>query len=76
MAARAHAQVDVRRRQAQFLEKDAGHIVVVVLTGVEQALLDRGVASHFGHQRGHFHQVGASAHDVQYSDDCPSNSRE
>jgi len=58
----AHLQVHVRFRDTQFLEKDAGHPIVVVLPGVDQELLltdlPQGLADRSG-----FDELGTGAND-------------
>ena len=64
VGARADTEVDVRLRDAELPEEDVGHLVVVVLTGVDEQLLDvvRAEPLEDGRRLG---EVGASTGHVQ-----------
>ena len=62
MAAAAHAQVVVRLGQAQLVEKDVGHLGVVVLAGVDDAAVDLAAGIEGAVEGADLHEVGAGAY--------------
>ncbi len=66
MRPRANRQVHVRSGNAELLKEDVRHIGVVVLASMDERLND--VLARFKrvHHRRHFHEIWASADDVQY----------
>jgi len=58
VAPRSHTEVHVRLGQVQLGEEDLGHVVVVVLPGVDEALLD-GVVGESGDHRRRLREVRA-----------------
>ena len=63
VAARPDLQVDVRLRQAELAEEDLGHLLVVVLAGVDEQLLDAELVEG-GDDRGGLREVRACACDM------------
>lgn len=60
-------QVDIRPGHAQVDEEGAAHLLVVVLAGVDQEMVNPfGIPVHGLDDRGHFHEVRASTNDVKY----------
>jgi hypothetical protein len=57
----AHLQVHVRLRNTQFLEKDAGHPIVVVLPSVDQELVMTGLTQGLADRSG-FDELGTRSH--------------
>ena len=69
--AAADFQVDVGLGHAEIVEEGFAHLLVVVLAGVDEEVLDLlGVFVHGLDDRGHFHEVGAGTDDV---DDFQNN---
>ena len=63
VGARADAEVHVRLAQPEVLEEDLGHARVVVLAGVDEALIGAARGERAHHRRD-LHEVGACADDV------------
>ena len=59
------AEVEVRPRQVEVAEEDRGQRVVVVLAGVDEALVDAAGGERADDRRG-LHEVGPGADDVCY----------
>jgi len=57
VSAGADAEVDPRLGHPQVIEEDPGHVLVVVLPGVQQRLLDAALFE-AAHQGRHLHEVG------------------
>ena len=66
MGPRSDRELDVRLRQRELGEEDVRHQVVVVLTGVDQTLLDLAATLELRVQRRHLHVVRACADDVSH----------
>ena len=62
----ADFQIDARPGDAQFVEEQAAHILVVMLSGVNQRRLDGGEFPIRLHQRGDLHKVRSCTNDVDY----------
>ena len=58
LCAAANMQVYVRKRNSKFLEKAAGHVLVIVLTSMDQAVVKGGIAIQGLDYRGYLHEVG------------------
>jgi hypothetical protein len=62
---RAHAEEDVRGREAQVREHLGGHARVVVLARVHDPLVDAATRLERADDRRHLHEVGASPYDLE-----------
>ena len=60
----ADLEVDVGPRHAELIEEDARHVLVVVLTGVDEEVRDPSPEDLL-HDGGHLHEIGPRAHDAQ-----------
>ena len=66
VALRAHLQVLVGRCDPELVEEHLRHRFVVMLPGVDEALLEAAPArGHAAHDRRHLHEVRPGPHDVQ-----------
>ena len=61
----AHLEVHVRGGQSELLEEDPGHLLVVVLTGVDEDLLEAAPGLHRLVDGGDLHEVGPGSDHVQ-----------
>ena len=68
VASRTHFQVEVRLGNAQVMEEEPAHVLVIVLTRVNQQRLNGLVSTIRGHQRRDLHEVGTRPDDVQNAD--------
>jgi hypothetical protein len=67
VGAGAHAQIDIRFRDAQLAKEEVTHPLVIMLAGVNQQCLDAGLRAKGIHERSHLHEVGTGADDVEDS---------
>ena len=66
MGTATHFQIDIGLGHAEVVEEGFAHLLVVVLAGVDEEVLDFvRVSVHGLDDRGHFHEVGAGADDVE-----------
>ncbi len=67
------AKVNIRLRHAEVVEEGLAHLLIVVLTGMDQQMLDLiRIFIHGLDNRGHFHKIGTGAHNVDnFHSDIP-----
>src|SRR5262249_38135243 len=53
------------RRDLQLLKEDIGHVDIVMLAGVHQGLTNPEPTGQGPHDRGHFHEIGASPYHME-----------
>ena len=82
LRAASDAEVPIRPGQAELLEEDASHLLVVVLAGVQEPLRDALMGAKRLHDGGDLHEVRPGADDVEDVEDlhepapCPTSCRD